>query len=552
LARTRHAISSTTISGQDEVTQTARIVIESGDPPLYVILTSYEVMIWRFEGDVSRVRQVVLLGWSPHGVTGIATERVTDLTGTSDALSGYFDSTESPEGRALRNAVEGALGRPVDVMAGSYTVGTLSLPSVMVQPSPRPSGIPPAFDASAYQLGLWFNPGGIVDMEPALVVSSAVPEPYEILPEGFGLAQLVAAGGLEQRNDYFYIARSVARFPAGLYGAHAVTFVLGTGVPMPAGSPGHSCVLSEETGLPVGEDSICAIARPPTITCDLPEAPASDEVILFGAYEGDAISTTAIAGQDEETETARVVIAPGPTPLYVVLAAYESIIWRFEGATERIDRLVLMGYGAQGVTGVPSALLTNRSGESECAGYFYDVQSPEGVGMRRAVEGAIGRSVDTIVGSYSVGTLSLPAATVEGSDGSSEVPAGFDPAVYAMHGLRFNPGGVIDIDPALVIASEAAESYQVLPHGFGLAQLVATGALEHRGSAFFDGYFYIGRAIARFPAGLHGAHSVAFVLGRGVPLPNGSPGHSCVMSEETGLPLANEFLCPLVLPSLED
>jgi hypothetical protein len=102
-----------------------------------------------------------------------------------------------------------------------------------------------------------------------------------------------------------------------------------------------------------------------------------------------------------------------------------------------------------------------------------------------------------------------------------------------------------------VVALAPAESYEVLPQGFGLAQLVATGALEHFGSDFFfDSYFYIARAIPRFPAGLNGAHAVVFVLGTGVPLPAGSPGHSCVLSEETGLPQANEFLCPPLLPDL--
>jgi hypothetical protein len=41
----------------------------------------------------------------------------------------------------------------------------------------------------------------------------------------------------------------------------------------------------------------------------------------------------------------------------------------------------------------------------------------------------------------------------------------------------------------------------------------------------------------RFPAGLSGAHSVRFILARGVPMPDGSPGHSTVISEETGQPV---------------
>jgi hypothetical protein len=302
----------------------------------------------------------------------------------------------------------------------------------------------------------------------------------------------------------------------------------------------------EETGLPINNAGLCGFYEPPDITCDLPEAPDADQIVLFGAYEGDAISTVTIAGQDEDTQTARVVVETGDTSLYVVLASYEDIIWRFEGDTSRIDRLVLIGYGAQGVTGMPAALVTDLSGGSDCPSYFHDVLSPEAAATRRAVEDGLGRPVDTMAGGYSVGTLSLPSATVVGSGPPSSVPPGFDPAVYQQLGSRFNPGGVVDIDSSLVVSAAPAEPYEVLPKGFGLAQLVATGALEYRGGDFFFGQFYIASAIPRFPAGLYGAHAVTFVLGSGVPLPAGSPGHSCVISEDTGLPVANEFICSVL------
>jgi hypothetical protein len=547
------AISSTTIAGQDEVTVTARVVIEPGATPLYVILTSSEQMIWRFEGAVSRVRHVVLLGSGPRGVTGVDVERVADLTGTSGGLSGYFYSAGSPEAAALRAAVENALGRPVDVMAGSYSVGTLFLPAATVTGTVPPDSVPPGFDPAVYQeLGLRFSPGGVVDIDPATVVSITPAEPYEVLPQGFGLAQLVATGALERRggffffDGYFYIASAIPRFPAGLYGGHLVFFVLGTGVPMPAGDPGHSCVISEETGLPLANELICGFYEPPDVTCNLPEAAEGDQIVLVGAYEADAISTVTIVGQDDDTQTVRVVIDEGATPLYVVLASYENIIWRFEGATSRIGRLVLAGYGAQGVTGLPAEVVTSLSRSGDCPIYFYDIQSPEGVAARRAVEDALGRPVDVMAGSYSVGTLSLPAATVTGTVPPDSVPPGFDPSVYRELGLRFSPGGVVDVDPATVVSITPAEPYEVLPQGFGLAQLVATGALEHRGGFFFfDGYFYIASAIPRFPARLTGAHFVFFVLGTGVPMPAGDPGHSCVISEETGLPLANDLICSL-------
>jgi hypothetical protein len=158
------------------------------------------------------------------------------------------------------------------------------------------------------------------------------------------------------------------------------------------------------------------------------------------------------------------------------------------------------------------------------------------------VERALGRSPDVFAGEYDVGTLSIPGATVEDAIPVPGSAAGFDPAVYA-EALWFRPGGIVDIDPESV-APPGAEAYEVLPQWFGLAQLTATGALERRGSFFF-GSFYIAHPIARFPAGLYGAHAVTFILGAGVPLPAGDPGHSCVISEESGLPIVDSPLCGL-------
>lgn len=540
------AISTVSVAGQDEDTQTARVVITPGARPLYIVLPSYEQIIWRFEGDVSRVSQVVLAGYGPSGVTGIAADRVADVSQTDGIRFGDFYETGSDEGRHARAALEAALGRGVDVFAGSYTVGTLTLPAATVEESPS-GDVPAGFDPAVYQLGLWFSPGGVVSIDPLAVVSSLPAERYEVLPHGFGLAQLVATGALDARGDYFYIARAIPRFPSGLYGAQSVSFVLGRSVPMPPGSPGHSCVMSEETGLPVSDPWLCGVYPPPSYECAFPAASPGAQVILFGSYEGDAVPTVTVSDPDTDGVTARVAIEAGSAPLYIILATYEQMIWRFEGNVGRIERVVLRGYGAQALTGVPPARVTISTDDSssECFHYFADPQSPEGVAARTATETALGRPVDVFAGSYSVGAVALPSAATAPSPASTDVPPGFDPGVYRREGLWFNPGGIVAVDPSQVVAAASAAPYDVLPEGFGLAQLVASGGLEVLDARSFPTVFRIARPIPRFPAGLYGAHLVRFVLGRGVPMPAGTPGHSCVISEETGAPVGDTFLCDI-------
>src|SRR5262249_32059899 len=94
---------------------------------------------------------------------------------------------------------------------------------------------------------------------------------------------------------------------------------------------------------------------------------------------------------------------------------------------------------------------------------------------------------------------------------------------------RFSPGGVIEIDPKTVVGSQPAASYEVLPQQAGLVQLLASGALTQNSVGE-----YIVRQKIRFPAGLAGAHSVTFLIMKGTPYPEGDPGHSCVVVEETG------------------
>jgi hypothetical protein len=79
----------------------------------------------------------------------------------------------------------------------------------------------------------------------------------------------------------------------------------------------------------------------------------------------------------------------------------------------------------------------------------------------------------------------------------------------------------------------------VLPAEFGLAQQVGNGTLIRTG----DRQFTIVRPLARFPAGQNGAHSVSYVVAKGVPMPGGSPGHSCVREEATDKPAPGAREC---------
>src|SRR5205807_466003 len=79
------------------------------------------------------------------------------------------------------------------------------------------------------------------------------------------------------------------------------------------------------------------------LACAFPPASQAARVVLFEAYGAEALSTVAIGSQWISTDTGRVVLEPGESPLYIVVASYRPVIWQFSGAVDRIERLVLAG-----------------------------------------------------------------------------------------------------------------------------------------------------------------------------------------------------------------
>ena len=266
----------------------------------------------------------------------------------------------------------------------------------------------------------------------------------------------------------------------------------------------------------------CAISRPSQ----------GAELISLSLSPADTLSSVSVAGQDEVTTTSEVTVEPGSRPLFVVAASQDAHIWRFKGAVNRIERLVvvssertLFGRPAAGETGVPRERTTIAP---------YDCLKPDNHQIdvmegRRAdrFSQQLGRVADRWINPNGVVGMSVaipsgktyPLAAARPSfiaaGGKAEVEAAWKEAI------RFSPGGVRELDPQAVVAGARAEAYEVLPRQAGIAQLIAAGAVSG------DGPYRIHRPI-RFPAGLAGGHSVTFILDSGVSYPKGNKGHSCI------------------------
>ena len=261
--------------------------------------------------------------------------------------------------------------------------------------------------------------------------------------------------------------------------------------------------------------------------------------------------TVALGSQDVSTGTGRIVVEPGSEPIYLVVATFRPVIWRVSGAVERLERVVLAATSTGPNRGlpdeVPLAGITGVSRErvdfakdNSCLRYFYEVPSAAAAAAAASVRAATGKE-PSVAARYAVDEFLVPSGQIRNVGSASsktrlviEVPGGNtllvdragNVAVEARtkrlqnEMLRFNPGGVVEIDPDSVVAIAPVMPYEVLPQEAGLMQLVDSGALTRIQSGE-----YIIREKIQFPAGLFGASSVKFLLLAGVPRPEGNPGN---------------------------
>lgn len=300
-------------------------------------------------------------------------------------------------------------------------------------------------------------------------------------------------------------------------------------------------------------------------TCEAEKPPAGMKLVLLGGYEGRALSNVSIGGEDREVSVANVEVAPGAEPIFIVATSHDAMIWRFTGATERVAGFLAHSTagdpGSQrprvGASGLPSdrVRFTRRW---SCLPYFTDRDYGQGV---LPIELLFGKRPDETVGVQVVHTMRVPDARHE-----TTTPAALAGVALPNEGAaapvwrdmeRFYPAGLARIDPASVVAPLPVKRYEILPQQAGLAQLVEEGALKIVGTsrsvtvppgggeptiAERPNAFMIVRKM-RFPAGLTGAHAVRFILARGIDMPEGDPGQSCVIAEDDGQRIAGRPGC---------
>ena len=76
--------------------------------------------------------------------------------------------------------------------------------------------------------------------------------------------------------------------------------------------------------------------------CPMPRAADDALIIAYGTTWGEIYSSVSTVGLGRETRASRVVVEPGSRPIYAILGSSGPLIWKIEGDTTRIDRVILV------------------------------------------------------------------------------------------------------------------------------------------------------------------------------------------------------------------
>lgn len=288
--------------------------------------------------------------------------------------------------------------------------------------------------------------------------------------------------------------------------------------------------------------------RKTATACNFPKPPANAKIALVGTRNGQALSTVGLGDGDAAVSVSDIWIEAGDQPLFLLLASYGAMIWRFTGDTDRITHVVassFVGDGSKsprvGIVGVPKARV-HIARNKDCLPYLTTPgKKPQSHRAAKLFAASAGRNPDVIVARGTVNSVSLPAGLFEKEaiyTDAIDVPENAKGAAWWRRSLRRYPGGVVRVEANAVVSRSTAERYEVLPGYAGLAQLIDKGALRfldekfpprprqplmHRQKRYPLKRFLILKKI-RYPAGLDS--TVRFVLPPGVEKPVGSPGYS--------------------------
>lgn len=299
-----------------------------------------------------------------------------------------------------------------------------------------------------------------------------------------------------------------------------------------------SCVaeLKEFDFEPATEVQAEAVQEP---VCGFSELNLPSEFAVFaaGAYSGRKVGFQIDQSGHEGTQMDVAVNSPNK-PVALMLGAYEPTIWNIGWSKETEILAVLVGgYHRQVVAGLEERtplLVSSYDNRGPC-GYFY--VSPDKLAPLNSLSRRVfGRPADMVFpatnGKIVVGEPILAGTRLVTS--AESAPESF----YDRSAPIAGPAGLEDaVRKGLLRKATAADAQawadavvQRSPRR-DIPPVAGQGVPKRPKPSVYNAYVVLGAFT--YPAGLYGAHSATFLIPKGVPKPEGNPGHSAVYDFNT-------------------
>jgi len=268
--------------------------------------------------------------------------------------------------------------------------------------------------------------------------------------------------------------------------------------------------------------------------CGFPDLKLPRDFVVFaaGAYSGRTLGFQIDQSGHEATRIDVSVNNPGK-PVVLMLGAYEPTIWNIGWTKDtKVVAALVGGYHRQAVAGLEKGtpvLVSSHDNKGPC-GYFY-VDPNNLAPLNPLSKRVFGRPVDMVYpatkGEVLVGQAIPGSAKLVTS--AEITPESFQDKSAPLAGRL----GLEDaVRKGLIRKATAADaeawSEAVLRNSppRDLPPVAGQGVPKPRKPAIYNAYVVLGPFT--YPAGLYGGNSAAFFIPRGVPKPQGNPGHSPV------------------------
>ncbi len=265
-----------------------------------------------------------------------------------------------------------------------------------------------------------------------------------------------------------------------------------------------------------------------TPKCEVPFISNDTRLIIVDSHQGSYVSSVTTVGQTGGfTGAAEISVKKQNKPLQIILLSNNPIIYNFIEGGEYINHVYLIS--------THEKLQPSKDQDADISANGIINLSKEKITFltrdcKQNLEKWLGGPANNNSRQQSFKKVTIYKDRVEydpwikGSAGAPAQPE-FDKDLWD-YAIKFYPAGIMNIDPTQVISHRIAEKYEILPNLFGIAKLVYEGKLEKTSD---PSVLRIVSPITYFPSGLKGGVSKNFILEKGIPMPAGNHGHSCIM-----------------------